>query len=123
MTNEQKAEAYLMRLNGASLQEIAEKFGTTKQNVALFLPGGHCKVRSKTYEDCIYPNIAWWLYEHRISYSRFSIMCGCSNDRIYRGLNGKVELRKSTIDKILEVTGMNYETAFSMERQEAEREN
>ena len=33
MTNEQKAQAYLMKLDGMSLEEIGQHFGVTRERI------------------------------------------------------------------------------------------
>ena len=62
MTSEQKAEAYLMLLNGASYEEAAQKFGVTKQRLHQLLPGvGNGTKQSNAW---IYPNIKRWMKDN-----------------------------------------------------------
>lgn len=113
MTIDQKVEAYRMRLEGASLQSIADTFGVTRERIHQILPG-----EGKSWRDdavlsrCAYPGIAQWLFDNRINYAKFAGLTGFAQATISRWMNGTHKLSKSAIDKILEVTGMTYEQAF-----------
>lgn len=115
MTNEVKAQMFKMRLDGYTLQAIADKFGVTKQYVSMILPPmkqGYKATPSKTLEIIKYPNIEKWMRENQCNMKRLSDLTGMGVMRIRRGLCGEIDMHKSTIDKILEVTGMTYEEAF-----------
>ena len=110
MTNEQKAEAYLMILNGASYEDAAQKFGVTKQRLHQLLPGVGSSTRQSN--DWIYPNIKRWMKDNRLLAQNFAKLLGCGSATVGKYLSGKAQPNKQTIDKILEVTGMTYEEAF-----------
>ena len=113
MTIDQKVEAYRMRLEGSTLQSIADTFGVSKERIRQILPG-----EGKNWSDdavlsrCAYPGIAQWLFENRLNYSEFGGLIGFSQATISRWMNGVNKLNKPAIDKILEVTGLTYEQAF-----------
>lgn len=114
MTNEERVQAYAMRLEGCSLQECAERFGVTREYIRQITPpiGNYARTRSK-YDKCLYPRIADWLYENRFSYTRFCKMINVSavSGRAY--LTGETRPTKDFIDAVLLATGMKYEEAFA----------
>ena len=113
MTDRDKADAYFMRLNGFSLQEIADQFGVSKQYIAQMFPAsGRAAQHMRNPERCIYPSIRKYMKQNRMTYSRLAALCGCSPTSLYRNLTGEAEITKRTIDKLLEVTQMTYEQAF-----------
>lgn len=114
MTKEQKIEAYAMRLDGVSLQGIADHFGVSKQYIHQLLPGAR-RSNKKKYESYIYPNIVKFLRENNVSAKHLAELCDITNSGINHFLSGKSGGSKTTIDKILAVTGMTYEEAFAKE--------
>lgn len=113
MTVDQKVKAYRMRLNGASLEECAKKFGVSREYIRQITPPVETHARRRSnYETCIYPKIKEWLYQNRYSYSAFSKLLDYSTMSVYNALTGKVVPSKTLIDKILDATEMSYEEAF-----------
>lgn len=113
MTIDQKVEAYRMRLEGSTLQSIADTFGVSKERIRQILPGkGRSWTEDAVLSKCAYPVIAQWLFDNRLNYSEFGGLIGCSQATVSRWMNGVHNLNKPAIDKILEVTGMTYEQAF-----------
>lgn len=113
MTKEQILDACAMRLDGHALQEIADKYGVTKQRIMMLVPktgGGR-----KLYGDSVYPQIKAWLSENRMSNKRLGVMLGVSNTTLSRWLMGGDTIPKAKIDKILSLTGLTYEQAFKKE--------
>ena len=115
MTNREKAEAYFMSLEGASLQEIGERFGVSIPDVAKMIPGYKPKRSIKNIEKCIYPAIQEFMVKNGLPYSRMANLCGCSRGAFYKALTGETAPTKITIDKILKTTEMTYEEAFRHE--------
>lgn len=111
MTNEQRVEMYRMRLEGASLQEIADKFGVTRQAVHQAIPA--VEPRPCYRAKCIYPNLQNWLIANERSLATFSEITGVNKTTLYKVLGGQGDPCKKTIDAILRTTGMDYETAFA----------
>lgn len=123
MTNEQKAQAYLMKLNGMSLEEIGQHFGVTRERIRQIIPtspeesrsGYRAKQRSK-YDRVAYPALAQWLYDHRYTFSRFAREIGCTGQAVGRWLKGENNVPKSAIDAMLKLTGLTYEEAFDTKK-------
>lgn len=114
MTIDQKVEAYRMRLEGATLKSIAEKFGVSLEWIRKIVP----PIEGKTWSlydmcnRCAYPGLGQWLFENRCTYAKLAEMIGAPDASVSRWMNGVHKMNKPTIDKILEVTGMTYEQAF-----------
>lgn len=51
-----------------------------------------------------------------MSIREFADKCGIAPSTMSRFLNGKTDIQKSNIDKILKVTGLTYEECFSQEK-------
>jgi plasmid maintenance system antidote protein VapI len=116
MTKKDKADAYFLRLNGCSVEEIAQRFGVSKQRISQILPRfDRSFQKTRNSDRCIYPVIKKYLLDNRLTYRRFAIICGLHPNSLYRNLVGDCDFSKRTIDKILAVTGMTYEQAFSTE--------
>ena len=109
MTNEQRAEAYLMLLNGATIREASEKYGVSYQRIQQMFPG--VSRRGRKYK-CIYPNIGSWINLNCATLHKFAELIGVSHESVHNYLAVERLPNKKLIDKILEVTGMTYEEAF-----------
>lgn len=59
-----------------------------------------------------YSNIEKYMSDKHISLREFSKMCDIPCSTMSRVLNGNVEPKKSTIDKILNAMDMKYEYVF-----------
>lgn len=121
MTIDQKVEAYRMRLEGHSLQEIGDKFGVTRERIRQILSCRE-KVRSTSrcnYSSWVFPGIAEYAKSHRLSLRGLSKKAGMPFSTVYNIISGKSVPSKSAIDKILESTGMTYEEAFRARETEA----
>lgn len=110
MTNEEKVEMFRMRLEGATLQEVADKFGITREYVRQLVPGIEGKEIKR--RAIVYPAILKWFQENELNYCSFGRMCGLSNVAVNDILTGNRSPRKDSIDAILKATGMTYEEAF-----------
>lgn len=112
-------EMFAMRLEGASYQEIADKYGCSKQNVEQLLKMRESSKISSTkkYEICIYKGFREWLEQNRyklVDLQRFimeSECKQCSNSLRYK-LSGKRDFKISEIFKIIKLTGMTFEELF-----------
>lgn len=119
MTREQKIEAFTMRIDGYSYQEIANKMGISRQGIR------DCLQRSVLRDSrnarlsarCVYPNILKYMRDHKMNISSFADAAGLTKGSVSRILEGK-NLSRTSIDKILKVTGMTYEEAFWREENE-----
>lgn len=110
MTNKDRADAYLMRLEGASFREIAKKYGVSFQYLQNILPA--VNPRKKSAYHCIYPAIANYLRENNLSCAGFAKSAGVGAVTITETLKGAHSPSKKTIDAILRITGLTYEEAF-----------
>lgn len=117
LSNKDKAEAYYMRLEGCTLQEIADTFGVTRQAIIGFIPNVSNKYENSA-KSCIYPNISRWMIKNKHTYSSFAKIACVSDLALRNALHGKSEPTKITIDAILRITGLTYEDAFSTEETE-----
>ena len=113
MTIDEKVEAFRMRLEGNTIQEIANHFGVSKQYISEELRTERIRSNEKIVNACIYPNIRKFLMQERLTCRGFSNKFGISYATLYNTLTGKVEPQKKTIDRILKCTGLTYEEAFS----------
>lgn len=108
MTKKDKLEAYKMRLEGKTLQSIADHFGVTREYIRQITPQGGPKLRD-TY---VFPNIAKWLADNGIYNYEFADMIQSNNTSVGNWLNGKTEPSLFHIEQILKVTGMTFDEAF-----------
>ena len=114
ISNEDKVKMFSMRLEGATFQEIADKFGISRQRVQQLLCSNRPSTR-KTLNKIVYPNIAKWLDDNGMNIYCFGERCGLSSTSLRNFLLLDLGCTKYTIDKILEVTGLTYEEAFRKE--------
>ena len=119
-----KYELYrLEREKGLSYREIASKYGVSMQNIAQACAKSNpCHFRFWNDEQCIYPNVRNWLNENKISNAELVRRMGVRPHRntllvVRNFLNGKADVPKSKIDKLLSITGFTYEHFFVTEGQ------
>lgn len=113
MTIDEKVYAYRMRLEGNTIQKIADHFGVSKQYISKELRTDRIRSNEKIVDACIYPNIRKFLIQEMLTGHSFSNKSGISYATLHHALTGKTDPRKETIDRILEFTGLTYEQAFS----------
>lgn len=109
MTNEQKVEAYRMRLDGATWQEVGDSLGVSKQAAWHALTPHYCTAGSRS---CIFPGIGRWMYEEGMGYADIARRIGVPYSRVRDALIGYAEPRIKFINQMLELTGLSYEAAF-----------
>ena len=113
MTVDEKVEAYRMRLEGASFNEIGRHFGVSKQYIQQILPVPEKNRVEMSADSCVYKNISKWMLQNGISYSKLAKYSGITQSGVQRFLTGKCSANKTTIDKLLDVLQMSYEEAFA----------
>ena len=59
-----------------------------------------------------YPSIEKYMTDHNLSLREFARQCDMPSSTMCRLLNRQTEPSKSTIDKIMAVTGLSYEECF-----------
>lgn len=116
LTREQKIKIFVMRTDGYTMQEIADEFGMTRENVRLVINGLLDKKPPSTGN--MYPAIWRALRRKGISISEISRKTKISNATLYRAVSPNGNPNKRTIDAILAVTGLTYEDAFGEEAAE-----
>lgn len=121
-TKEEKLKMFSMRLDGASLQEIGDEFGVTREYIRQIIQEPERRARPRgELCGCIYPNIKAWAIRNRHPYSHIARLCGYSNTTVvWNALTGRSNPTKKVIDKILDATGMTYEEAFATEGNDAQ---
>ena len=99
-------KAFEMLLDGATYAEVAEIFGCTRQNVhRKFSP----IMRKNKDPRTVFPGLNRWLYTHRLTKAEFARLLSVPTSTMYYALDGRTEIRKDLIDKILAFTGLTYE--------------
>ena len=78
INDKDKIKMFEMRVKGATLQEIGDKFGITRERVRQILKSTISRETSmiRGREGIIYPNISKWLKDNDISISEFTEMLG-----------------------------------------------
>lgn len=115
-------EMIKMRLDGCTYQEIAEKFGVTRQRVQQVVAdftGKERTVKKSSLDRCVYPNIKAWMIDNNISMIKLSEICGLAETHIgtvRAKLCGEREFKTSEIKAILRESGKTFEHMFSEEK-------
>lgn len=114
-----KAELYMAeRAKGLTYEEIAKRFGVSRQAVSQacskYEPS-HFK--PYTAGEVIYPNLRRWLNENKISRREFARRLGDVpyaniSAQISGWFRGRYYPIKTTIDKMIAITGLSYEKLF-----------
>ena len=117
-----KTQRYMSdRLNGMTLQQIADKYGVSKQTVHKCI--GNRRIpnfRPFTEQNCVYPNLRVWLNENGVSLQEFTRRMGeagyvGNSSAVGTWFRGVCYPTKVSIDRILKVTGLTYEQLFATE--------
>ena len=119
MTKNEIIEAFAMRLEGYSYREIADKYGVSSERIRQIVGYG-AKGRKVGNAKCIYPNLTKWVIENGDSFNHINKETGiCSSSTgFYQKLKGTSRLTICDIKKILEYTGMTFEEAFGVVRED-----
>ena len=118
MNRDDKIKAFKMRLDGFSYQEIAEKFGVSKQYINQMLQNVISERRNKAVNKIVYPNIANWLKDNECSISEFVIRVGIKRSTLDHKLHGRNKFNSDEIKRILDVTGMKFDECLKMKESE-----
>lgn len=114
-TREQKIDMFAMRIDGFALEEIADKYGVTRERIRQILEHT-CSESGISRKNYIYPNIADWMRENHVNQKMISEKLGCRQTTVSNYLAGKSSPSFEFINMILDITKMPYEVAFSRER-------
>lgn len=117
-SKEKILEMVQMRIDGYTLQQIADKYGVSKQCVQqqLSIIAGNASPRPKGIDEkIIYPNLAKWMADNRIPKYKLSEMIGLKSKctaNIRFKLLGERDFSITEIKKLLEITGQTFEYLF-----------
>jgi transcriptional regulator with XRE-family HTH domain len=114
MANNEKYMDFLhMRQEGCTLQQIANKYGCTRQYVSMTLRKiNQTPSRTRARRKCVYSGLDRWLHENSCSITRLGKSIGVYNVTIAKYMNGEREIKIGAIRDILRLTGMTFEEAF-----------
>lgn len=102
-------QARAMRAAGKTYKEIGEALNISRQRAAQLVkwtPGDGLHVGALS--KIPYKGLREWMLTNGVSFYRLNELCGCETRRAAKG-DG---CQKYTIDAILRVTGLDYETCF-----------
>ncbi len=119
MTREQKIEAFTMRMDGATYQEIGDKFGVTKQRIEQILHPQGIK-RAKISHQCIYSGLSQYMERLNLTYGQLADIFEVNSiPAIRKKILGISQFKINEIERILEKTGMTFEECFKKKAPEA----
>jgi hypothetical protein len=101
--------AKAMRAEGKTYRAIGEALGVTRQRakqLVQYVPGDYLHVYALW--EIPYKGLREWMLANRVSIKELGVRCGCVVERVAKGGG----CNKRTIDAILRVTGLDYETCF-----------
>lgn len=127
---ERLLEIVQMRMDGYTLQEIADKYGVTKQCIQerLSILANGCRSRAKGIDEkIIYPNLAKWISDNKIVKYKLSHMIGLSENNmattaINKRLYGETDFSMSEIKMLLKATSDTFEHLFAEKEADGESE-
>ena len=111
MTKEEKIDMFAMRANGCTLQQVAVKYGITRERVRQILLAYSAPRKEKVYA---YPNISHWMAENGVTLSKLADNCKLSYNTVRGYLNGTRYPNFIFVQYILKETGMPFEVAFQI---------
>lgn len=120
MTREEKIDMFCMRMDGYTLQEIGDKYGITREYVRQVLDVGK---RKDNFSKIVYPGLKRYMVERKLSVRKLSILIDTQCMTVANLLYGKSNPAMSTVNKILKLTGLTYEEAFSLGGEETNEKN
>ena len=119
MTKEEKIDMFAMRSNGCTLQQVADKYGITRERVRQILFAYTAPRKEKVYA---YPNISHWMEANGVTLSQLADNCKLSYNTVRGYLNGAREPNFIFVQYILKETGMPFEVAFQIRESAASNE-
>lgn len=112
------------REKGMTYQQIADKYGVTRQNVAMACGKANPnRFQWHPKHKVVYPNLRKWLNDNKVSKNEIlrragMEVCASSSGLLGKIFKGTADPRKSFIDKLIEITGMPYEKLFAKSEEE-----
>lgn len=120
---ERNTEIYESYLNGMGITEIGKEYQISKQRVSQIIS----RYKTQGYgsgiiKEIIYPNIRQWMIEKEITFNQFyglfvvDYKSHVSYTTLSNFLRGKSKGNLELINRILEITGLTFESAFVKEK-------
>lgn len=127
MSEEQKSEMYAMRLSGCTYQEIADKFGCSKQYVHQSITQSRPSKSNRLANACVYRGLSEYIAKNNITICKFTGFLrpthkGYNTTRMKELLTGERSFKMTDIRKILELTGMTFEECFALKEREDDKD-
>ena len=119
MTKEEKIDMFAMRANGCTLQQVAGKYGITRERVRQILLAYTAPRKEKVYA---YPNISHWMEANGVTLSQLADNCKLSYNTVRGYLKGIREPNFIFVQYILKETGMPFDVAFQIREAAASNE-
>lgn len=110
MSNEKKLEIAKMRIEGETLQSIADKFGVSRQYIDRTIK--RILSDSEKYKKRKFKNITKWLQGNKVLGPELAKLLHITAGSVSNKLNGKSDFTLWEVKKIIEITGMSFEEAF-----------
>lgn len=114
-------QMFEMRSKGATLQQIADKFGVSRQYIHSLIPKFNQQTRKPDYSSWLYPAISEYCKFNKLGMIEIENEFGITYQSFRDIMIGKYSPRKTTIDKILNATCMTYEEAFRTRPREEQK--
>lgn len=113
MTREEKIDMFMMRLDGASFQDCANKYGLSKQRVRQIILDPYGNSAGKRVDPRKYKRhtLAEVIIKKYGTLKNFEERSGIYPTTVQKLLNGGTVSSK-TVDAVLKFTGLTYEEAF-----------
>lgn len=109
-------EMFKMRLDGATYQTIADKYGITKQRVEQIL--GRTRVKQAKLDYVVYSGLREWMSMYNMRMANLEEMLqqnGCCSGRCKDKLTGKTQFKLNEIKVIISASGLTFEELFMKE--------
>ena len=111
MTKEEKIDMFAMRANGCTLQQVADKYGITRERVRQILFAYATPRNAKAHA---HPNTSHWMGENGVTLSQLADNCKLSYNTVRGYLNGVRDPNFIFVEYILKETAMPFEVAFQI---------
>lgn len=120
MPSQRNTEILEMHRNGYTYQQIADKYGITRQRAYSVVYNRMMKMKGENFAESvnkvIYPAIRKWMFENRITISGLhriinpEVISDVDIRKFLTEKNRRISIK--TLHKILETTGLTFEEAF-----------
>ena len=118
MTSQEKTALFQMRAEGATLQEIGDRYGLSKERVLQILNYTINCQEARKRKKYVYPEIRRWMFREALSQGDLAAELGVSQSMVSSYLTGKTRPGYAFICYICDKTGLDVKTAFRREPDE-----